>query len=111
MKMAFQIVLKLLVLMAYFSGEASAFTKSSKFGAIRTSVGTTNGLILGPVARNGLTYEDVVLGSGRRILPGDTVFCYYVGSYKKRLGGETVFDQSRTFRLLAFGLNPHETAL
>ena len=36
---------------------------------------------LGPIARNGLGYEDGVLGDGRRILPGDTVYCYYVGSY------------------------------
>mmetsp|Transcript_26393 Transcript_26393/g.39003 ORF Transcript_26393/g.39003 Transcript_26393/m.39003 type:complete len:205 (+) Transcript_26393:50-664(+) len=38
---------------------------------------------LGPVARNGLSYDDMVLGDGRRILPGDTVYCYYVGSYQK----------------------------
>lgn len=50
---------------------------------------------LGPIARNGLAYEDVTLGQGRRILPGDTVYVYYVGSYAKgRFGGRTVFDQT-----------------
>lgn len=36
---------------------------------------------LGPIARNGLGYDDVILGQGRRILPGDTVYCYYIGSF------------------------------
>lgn len=36
---------------------------------------------LGPVARNGIDYDDVKLGDGRRILPGDTVYCYYIGSF------------------------------
>jgi FKBP-type peptidyl-prolyl cis-trans isomerase len=39
---------------------------------------------LGPVARNGLSYTDVTIGDGRRILPGDIVQCYYKGSYQKK---------------------------
>lgn len=51
---------------------------------------------LGPTARNGLVYEDITLGEGRRILPGDTVYCYYVGSYASGpLGrGRKVFDET-----------------
>ena len=43
---------------------------------------------LGPMARNGLIYEDVEIGTGRRILPGDAVLCYYVGSYDASDSGE-----------------------
>ena len=53
---------------------------------------------LGPVARNGLDYQDVTIGGGRRVLPGDTVFCYYSGSFVKKGGNmftnkPTVFDE------------------
>ena len=49
--------------------------------------------VLGPVARNGLGYEDVVIGTGRRILPGDSVACYYTGTFRKgAFGKPTVFD-------------------
>jgi len=48
---------------------------------------------LGPTARNGLSYDEVRIGDGRRVLPGDTVYCYYVGSYKKG-PFSTVFDQT-----------------
>lgn len=41
---------------------------------------------LGPVARNGLQYEDVEIGTGRRVLPGDAVLCYYVGTYQQQKG-------------------------
>jgi len=43
---------------------------------------TVQGFVLGPIARNGLAYEDIVPGQGRRILPGDTVYCYYSGSFQ-----------------------------
>jgi FKBP-type peptidyl-prolyl cis-trans isomerase len=35
------------------------------------------------VARNGLSYEDIEIGTGRNIFPGDAVLCYYVGTYKE----------------------------
>jgi FKBP-type peptidyl-prolyl cis-trans isomerase len=36
------------------------------------------------VARNGLQYEDVEIGTGRRVLPGDAILCYYVGTYQQK---------------------------
>jgi FKBP-type peptidyl-prolyl cis-trans isomerase FkpA len=39
------------------------------------------------VARNGLSYEDVEIGTGRNIFPGDLILCYYVGTYDKSAGG------------------------
>lgn len=54
--------------------------------------------VLGPVARNGLRFDDISIGDGRRILPGDTVVCYYVGSYEKPglFGSKTneIFDKT-----------------
>jgi hypothetical protein len=38
---------------------------------------------LGPVARNGLEFEDIEIGTGRNVFAGDTILCYYEGSYKK----------------------------
>lgn len=35
------------------------------------------------VARNGLSYEEIEIGTGRNIFPGDAVLCYYVGTYKE----------------------------
>lgn len=35
------------------------------------------------VARNGLSYEDIEIGTGRNIFPGDAVLCYYVGTYQE----------------------------
>mmetsp|Transcript_47731 Transcript_47731/g.137480 ORF Transcript_47731/g.137480 Transcript_47731/m.137480 type:complete len:209 (+) Transcript_47731:65-691(+) len=72
----------------------SSLAKGRANGGIRTSTGQVNGQILGPVARNGLAFEDVVIGQGRRILPGDTVACYYSGSFTKGpLGKPFIFDQ------------------
>lgn len=34
------------------------------------------------VARNGLSYEDVEIGTGRNVFPGDAILCYYVGTYE-----------------------------
>mmetsp|Transcript_19879 Transcript_19879/g.55396 ORF Transcript_19879/g.55396 Transcript_19879/m.55396 type:complete len:222 (+) Transcript_19879:212-877(+) len=34
------------------------------------------------VARNGLSYEDVEIGTGRNVFPGDSILCYYVGTYE-----------------------------
>jgi len=72
-----------------------------------------NGLGLGAKARNGMEFDDITLGEGRRVLPGDTVYCYYVGSFAAPkstnsgplgalLGGgaaakPTVFDKVSTF--------------
>ena len=49
---------------------------------------------LGPTARNGLTYEDIEIGQGRRVNAGDTILCYYEGSYKQGAGP---FAKSVTF--------------
>lgn len=35
------------------------------------------------VARNGLSFEDIEIGTGRNIFPGDAILCYYVGTYKE----------------------------
>ena len=70
-------------------------------------LGTANslGFILGPVASNGLIWEDLSPGQGRRVLPGDSVVCYYSGSFETASGGgpfgvgskttTTVFDQTK----------------
>jgi hypothetical protein len=39
-------------------------------------------LLQATTARNGIVFDDITLGQGRRILPGDTVYCYYVGSFE-----------------------------
>jgi hypothetical protein len=41
--------------------------------------------------RNGLQYEDVEIGTGRRVLPGDAVLCYYVGTFP---GQSQAFDET-----------------
>lgn len=51
--------------------------------------------VLGPIARNGLEFEDVEIGTGRNIFPGDTILCYYEGSFKKL--GSGPFGQVSTF--------------
>lgn len=43
------------------------------------------------MARNGLMYEDVEIGTGRNIFPGDSILCYYVGTYEKEAGGDNPF--------------------
>ncbi|VEU44757.1 unnamed protein product [Pseudo-nitzschia multistriata] len=35
------------------------------------------------VARNGLSWEDVEIGTGRNVFPGDQILCYYSGSYQQ----------------------------
>lgn len=44
-------------------------------------------------ARNGLQYEDVEIGTGRNVFPGDSILCYYVGTYQKEssAGGDNPF--------------------
>jgi len=37
---------------------------------------------LGVVSRNGLIYEDIEIGTGRNIFPGDSILCYYIGTYQ-----------------------------
>jgi FKBP-type peptidyl-prolyl cis-trans isomerase len=45
------------------------------------------------VARNGLSFEDIEIGTGRNIFPGDAILCYYVGTYKESpdAGGNNPF--------------------
>lgn len=42
-------------------------------------------------ARNGLAYEEVEIGTGRNIFPGDSILCYYVGTYQKEAGSDNPF--------------------
>lgn len=42
-------------------------------------------------ARNGLSYEDIEIGTGRNIFPGDSILCYYVGTYEKEAGADNPF--------------------
>lgn len=72
---------------AVHSRSAAAISKS--FGC--PAVTSTS---LGPVARNGLEFEDVEIGTGRNVFAGDTILCYYEGSYKKVGGGP--FGQTST---------------
>jgi len=37
---------------------------------------------LGVLSRNGLIYEDIEIGTGRNIFPGDSILCYYIGTYQ-----------------------------
>ena len=109
----------LLGLLLLLCPSSDAFTSPSSFVSTAASASpcrTNDGFVLGPVARNGLGYEDGVLGDGRRILPGDTVYCYYVGTFAAAAkqptgpfggilggggggGGITVFDSVSKFLL------------
>jgi FKBP-type peptidyl-prolyl cis-trans isomerase FkpA len=44
------------------------------------------------VARNGLAYEDVEIGTGRNVFAGDSVLCYYVGTYEQGAAGDAGGD-------------------
>ena len=48
---------------------------------VPSSCALRNGFSLRAKARNGMEFDDITLGEGRRVLPGDTVYCYYVGSF------------------------------
>jgi hypothetical protein len=78
---------------------ASGFTSPISQAGLRYE----KGVILGPVARNGIEWDEIVMGQGRRILPGDTVLCYYTGSYTINDGAgffskdkTVVFDKTST---------------
>lgn len=81
------VAVRLLILASLFFGQASAFTTSplSQLGSITKNKHCRStakkGFVLGPVSRNGIEFEDETYGEGRRILPGDTVYCYYTGSF------------------------------
>ena len=80
------------------SSYSSSSSSNQKFGR-------KNGFILGPTASNGLIWDDLTPGQGRRVLPGDSVVCYYSGSFETSTGGgpfgvgsktsTTVFDQTK----------------
>lgn len=86
----------LALLLAVVISKTSAFGPLAFGGGlskIRTSNCRQSEMVLGPIARNGMGYEDVVIGTGRRILPGDSVACYYQGSFRKGpLAKATIFD-------------------
>jgi len=62
---------------------ATAFVPTTSTRSLTKSIHRQNefDFSLGPVARNGLAYEEITVGQGRRILPGDTVYCFYEGSF------------------------------
>lgn len=37
---------------------------------------------LGPIARNGLEWTDIEVGTGRKVNAGDAILCYYEGTYE-----------------------------
>ena len=45
-------------------------------------------------ARNGLEWDDVEIGTGRKIKPGDAILCYYEGSFQQA-GKKFVFDATQ----------------
>jgi len=50
---------------------------------------------LGVVSRNGLIYEDIEIGTGRNIFPGDSILCYYIGTYQSTTkGGNNPFSNN-----------------
>eukprot|EP00529_Nitzschia_sp_RCC80_P032233 CAMPEP_0113484530 /NCGR_PEP_ID=MMETSP0014_2-20120614/24007_1 /TAXON_ID=2857 /ORGANISM="Nitzschia sp." /LENGTH=226 /DNA_ID=CAMNT_0000378131 /DNA_START=122 /DNA_END=802 /DNA_ORIENTATION=+ /assembly_acc=CAM_ASM_000159 len=52
---------------------------------------TTNLIVNMAKARNGLEWDDVEIGTGRKIKPGDAILCYYEGSFQQA-GRKFVFD-------------------
>ena len=84
--------------LAYLCASVSAFANQISHCAARFK----DGLVLGPVARNGIVWDEVVMGQGRRVLPGDTVLCYYTGSFMANDGGffskdkTVIFDKTST---------------
>lgn len=82
--------LKTLLLLLLSTRSALAFTVSSSTTSATTSSRAkraTTTTALGPMARNGLGYEDITIGQGRRVLPGDTVSVYYEGKFQKQSSG------------------------
>ena len=90
-----------------FSTTTTTNTPMTKYTSVVTTIGSKRrqqssrrSLQLQPlfgvvqVARNGLSYEDVEIGTGRNIFPGDSILCYYVGSYKKTTGEKITFDET-----------------
>ncbi|KAG7363854.1 peptidyl-prolyl cis-trans isomerase [Nitzschia inconspicua] len=80
------IVSTLLLLLALMTDPIHGFILPSSFSSSfsSTSTSSSSSSSLGPMARNGLQYEDIEIGTGRRIFPGDAVLCYYVGTYQKQ---------------------------
>jgi FKBP-type peptidyl-prolyl cis-trans isomerase len=75
-----------------FAVHSRSSATAASFGVIGCPLPSST--VLGPVARNGLEFEDVEIGTGRSIFPGDTILCYYEGSFKK--SGAGPFGQSST---------------
>jgi hypothetical protein len=53
-------------------------------------------------ARNGLSYEDVEVGTGRRVNKGDAILVYYEGTFRQPSGKKTVFDATEPGEPLEF---------
>ena len=81
------ICLALVVVHATCHGGVLAFTAPSSAvvhsRTARNKKKTTSIALGASIARNGIIFDDLNLGQGRRVLPGDTVYCYYEGSFTK----------------------------
>jgi FKBP-type peptidyl-prolyl cis-trans isomerase len=92
----------LLLLTFVFGGHCvDAFVVQSRSAAAATKslFCPASSTALGPVARNGLEFEDIEIGTGRNVFPGDTILVYYKGSYKAQGGpfgksSTVVFDKT-----------------
>ena len=82
-----QVLLLLSLMTATMTTTTNAFTTTTTAAVSSSRRSINAGFCLGPVARNGMAYEDVTLGQGRRILPGDTVYCYYQGTFTTKSEG------------------------
>lgn len=61
---------------------SSLTTRSRDRSKSRKRESASSGQVLLDVtARNGLIYEEIEIGTGRNIFPGDAILCYYEGSY------------------------------
>lgn len=75
----------------------------------KSSSTATSPTALGPIARNGLAYEDVTIGQGRRVLPGDTVSVYYEGTFRKdNTGAGMMFGQTNAENITFDAAKPDE---
>ena len=69
-------------------GGAEAFSSSLANSRRARGVSTA----LDAKARNGLVYDDVEIGQGRRVNAGDTILCYYEGKYTTQSKGAAAFS-------------------
>jgi len=101
--------LSLAVMMLSLSSSSSSIFVTDAFTTTTTPTTTTASLtvtkrrqgigvnpaltVLDVTARNGLSYEDVEIGTGRNIFPGDTIVLYYIGSYYETTSSSSTVNQ------------------